>query len=101
MYNSTIATNGESSVFSTPFALNVSWLSVSVSTVSAAAAANDSAQSTGTARHTANARPTSRAIHGVIGHNTAANGIPTNSRIVDTLTTIFSSNSPRNSRLAA
>ena len=42
-----------------------------------------------------------RATHGAAGHNTIASGIPTNTRIVETLIAIFCSSNPRNSKPAA
>ena len=69
--------------------------------IAAPPAAKHSAHRAGTSRHTANARIAARATHGTTGHATAASGIPTNTRIVEALTTTFSSSSPRNSRLAA
>ena len=69
--------------------------------LTAAEPAKHSPHATGTIRQTANARIASRATHGSTGQITAASGIPTNTRIVEMLTTIFTSSSPRNSRLAA
>ena len=69
--------------------------------LTAAEAAKHSAHITGTSRQTANARIAARAIHGTTGHATTASGMPMNTRIVEMLTTIFTSSSPRNSRLAA
>ena len=95
-YSSTIATSGCSSEFSALGALKLIALSIA-----APPAAKHSAHRAGTIRQTANARIAARATHGTIGHATAASGIPTNTRIVEALSTTFSSSSPKNSRLAA
>ena len=95
-HSSTIATSGCSSVFITPPALKLIAFRLT-----AAQAAKHSAHRTGTRRQTANARIAARAIQGTTGQATTASGMPTNTRIVEMLTTIFTSSRPRNSRLAA
>src|SRR5206468_5124610 len=54
----------------------------------------------GTARQTRNARASTRGIHEITGESTIAIGIPTNTSTVETASTTFIINNPRNSTLA-
>ncbi len=67
---------------------------------SAPLAAKHTAHTNGTARQTPNARASTRKIHGTTGESTIAIGIPMKIRTVDTASTTFIINSPRNSTLA-
>ena len=66
----------------------------------AALAAKHTAHTNGTARQTANARTSTREIHGTTGESTIAIGIPMNTRTVEIARTTFIISSPRNRMLA-
>ena len=63
-------------------------------------AAKHTAQMNGTARHTQNARASTRGIHETTGESTIAIGIPMNTRTVEIASTTFIISSPRNRTLA-
>ena len=67
---------------------------------SAPLAAKQIAHTSGTARHTKNARASTRGIHEITGESTIAIGIPTNTSTVEIATATFIINSPRNRMLA-
>ena len=67
---------------------------------SAPLAAKQIAHTSGTARHTKNARASTRGIHEITGESTIATGIPTNTSTVEIATATFIINSPRNRMLA-
>ena len=67
---------------------------------SAPLAAKQTAHTSGTARHTRNARASTRGIHEITGESTIAIGIAMNTSTVEIATTTFIINSPRNRMLA-